>query len=132
MKMYTQGDIVHIPSQQNENANLIHRGRPAIIISRNCVSKYANFVSVVYLTTKNKNSMGSHIKLKTGGKDAIALCEQITSLPKEEVGAVMGHISQSDMLKVSVGIIWANVSEALCQAIYVTILPILHIFKKQE
>ncbi|MEE0060741.1 MAG: type II toxin-antitoxin system PemK/MazF family toxin [Acutalibacteraceae bacterium] len=114
--VYHQGEIVYIPPKEGVSKNLVNRDRPAIVISRNSIAEKANFISVVYLTSQEKNDMGSHVELFVNGQRSIALCEQITSIPKDEVGKSLGKLRKGDMFKVALGILWANVPETIYDA----------------
>ena len=71
-------------------------GRPAIIVSNDCCNKTSDVVEVVYLTTKEKNELPTHVSIicKT---PSTALCEQIHSVYKERVGSYITTCTEDEM-----------------------------------
>lgn len=119
--IYKQGDIVYVSNTSNkQNDDLMHKGRPAVIISRNSLCATSKVVTVVYLTRQQKNDMASHIRLYSVLEEGVvstALCEEPTTLSKKEIEQVMGHLNKRNMCKLTFGLLWANVPEFIFNAI---------------
>ena len=73
-KIY-RGEIYYIYETEvsgNEQAG----GRPGIIISNDVGNEHSPVVIVVYLTTREKKPLPTHVKINTADKPSTALCEQ--------------------------------------------------------
>ena len=84
--------------------------RPAIIVSNNRGNKYSEVIEVVYLTTKPKTDLPTHVPISLNGVKSTALCEQISSIAKQRIVKYMGRVTKNELtevnaaLKVSLGI----------------------------
>lgn len=54
--------------------------RPAIVVSYDTGNRYAPVVEIVYLTTKSKTKIPTHIFISSAEQPSIALCEQIVTV----------------------------------------------------
>ena len=107
-KVY-RGEIYYIHETEvsgNEQAG----GRPGIIISNDVGNEHSPVVIVVYLTTKEKKPLPTHVKINTAEKPSTALCEQIETIYKGRIGKYIGQITDTEQknldkaLAVSIGI----------------------------
>lgn len=107
-KVY-RGEIYYIHETEvsgNEQAG----GRPGIIISNNVGNEYSPVLIVVYLTTKEKKPLPTHVKINTAEKPSTALCEQIETIYKGRIWKYIGQITDTEQknldkaLAVSIGI----------------------------
>lgn len=73
-------------------------GRPAIIVSNNKCNMFSSVVEVVYLTTKPKTDLPTHVDIRTSSQPSIALCEQISSVSTDRIGDYIGTCSEQEML----------------------------------
>ena len=84
--------------------------RPGIIVSNDVGNKHAPIVEVVYLTSREKKLMPTHVRIKSSPIPSIALCEQIETVYKKRIGkylakATMDEMKQIDKaLAVSIGL----------------------------
>lgn len=104
-----RGEIYYIHETEvsgNEQAG----GRPGIIISNDVGNEHSPVVIVVYLTTREKKPLPTHVKINTAEKPSTALCEQIETVYKGRIGKYIGQITDTEQknldkaLAVSVGI----------------------------
>lgn len=85
-------------------------GRPAIIVSNDTGNKFSSVVEVVYLTTKDKKPMPTHVEITSSMLTSTALCEQIHSVSKELLTGYCGKCTEKEMkqidnaLAVSIGL----------------------------
>lgn len=107
-KIY-RGEIYYIYETEvsgNEQAG----GRPGIIISNDVGNEHSPVVIVVYLTTREKKPLPTHVKINTADKPSTALCEQIETVYKGRIGKYIGQITDMEQkcldkaLAVSIGI----------------------------
>ncbi len=65
-------------------------GRPA-------VNEYSATVEVVYLTTKKKNDLPTHVTIRSSERISTALCEQVTTVALERIGYYIGHVTDVEL-----------------------------------
>ncbi len=106
---YHRGEIFFI--NEGESSGSEQGGaRPGIIVSNDVGNKHAPIVEVVYLTSREKKLMPTHVRIKSGPIPSIALCEQIETVYKKRIGkylakATMDEMKQIDKaLAVSIGL----------------------------
>jgi len=75
-------------------------GRPAIVVSNDIGNHYASIVSVVFLTTQKKKNLPTHAAIRSSARDSIALCEQVSTIAKERLGAYIASCSNDEMQEV--------------------------------
>ena len=106
---YLKGDIFYVMKYSNVIGSEIDNGRPAVIVSNNIGNQYSEVVEVVYLTTKAKKPLPTHVPIMCK-EPSTALCEQISSISKERIGDYICTVTDEEMiaidkaLKVSLGI----------------------------
>lgn len=106
---YRRGEIFFI--NEGESSGSEQGGaRPGIIVSNDVGNKHAPIVEVVYLTSREKKLMPTHVRIKSSPIPSIALCEQIETVYKKRIGkylakATMDEMKQIDKaLAVSIGL----------------------------
>lgn len=106
---YHRGEIFFI--NEGESSGSEQGGaRPGIIVSNDIGNKHAPIVEVVYLTSREKKLMPTHVRIKSSPIPSIALCEQIETVYKKRIGkylakATMDEMKQIDKaLAVSIGL----------------------------
>lgn len=104
-----RGDIFYVYGTEATGSEQ-HGDRPAIIVGNDIGNKHSPVVEIVYLTTRQKTRLPTHIKISTALRPSTALCEQIYSVCKSRLGAHIGHVTEQEMddinkaLAISVGI----------------------------
>ena len=74
--------------------------RPAIIVSNDTGNKYAPVVEVVYLTTKRKTDIPTHVYINSAERPSIALCEQIVTVCKSRLERYIGCVTVAEMRRI--------------------------------
>lgn len=104
-----RGDIYFISGAYGTGSE--QRGeRPAIIVSNDTGNTYAPVVEVVYLTTKRKTVIPTHVYVGSSERPSIALCEQVITVCKSRLERYIGSVTVAEMrridraLSVSLGI----------------------------
>lgn len=93
-----RGEIYYIERYQSEEAGSEqHAGRPAIIVSNDRNNEFSETVEVVYLTTRPKNDLPTHVKIRSATRESVALCEQVTTVSVSRVGEYIGACTDSEM-----------------------------------
>lgn len=103
-----RGDIFYI-RKADTYGHEIESGRPAVIVSNDLCNKHSPVVEVVYLTSKEKKPMPTHVEIVCR-VPSTALCEQIASVSTERLGDFIRCCTDDEMkqidnaLMVSLGI----------------------------
>lgn len=94
-----RGDIYHVTggvavgSEQAAN-------RPAVVVSNDIGNRFAPIVEVVYLTTRKKTGLPTHVFIGSAPRPSIALCEQIVTVSKSRLQRRIGRITAEEMNKI--------------------------------
>lgn len=105
-----RGDVFYIYKFGNTVGSEQESGRPAVIVSNDENNKHSPTVEIVYLTTKPKEALPTHCKIKATSQESTVLCEQITTVAIERIGDFVGTCNTEEMkaidkaLKVSIGL----------------------------
>ena len=97
MNEIKRGDIYYINSNYKEEGSEQRAGRPAVVVSNNMCNQHSSVVEVVYLTTKPKTDIPTHIDKRSAERPSIAICEQINSVAVERFGDYIGSCSKYEM-----------------------------------
>ena len=105
-----RGEIYFIKSTYREEGSEQRADRPAVIVSNNINNEHSETVEVVYLTTKPKHDLPTHVYTRSARSPSTILCEQIFTVSKQRVDSWIGELSASEMqavdaaLAISLGI----------------------------
>jgi mRNA interferase MazF len=91
-----RGEIYYIQRRETVGSE-IAGARPAVIVSNNALNDTSPVVEVVFLTTKPKKDMPTHVAIQSTGADATALCEQVCSVSRQLVGKFCATCTQEEM-----------------------------------
>lgn len=94
---YKRGDIFFI-SKGNSYATgcEMESNRPGIIVSNDKANTFAPIVEVVYLTTREKKSLPTHVNVKAKVLST-ALCEGVYTVSKERIGEFIRTATAREM-----------------------------------
>lgn len=95
--MFYRGEVYYVLPDGNEVGSEQHSGRPAIIVSNNQNNKNAATVEIVYLTTREKRAMLTHVYISTAQLPSTAICEQIFTVDKTWLGSYSGKLTEREM-----------------------------------
>lgn len=91
-----RGDIFYVMKVDPITGSEQEQGRPAVIVSNDIGNEHANIVEVVYLTTKDKKPLPTHVEVKSNVLST-ALCEQITTVSKDRLGQFIRQCTHEEM-----------------------------------
>lgn len=95
---YHRGQIYYVyPRGYDYTGSEQGGGRPAIIVSNDVGNEYSSVVEVVFLTTREKKPLPTHVKIISSRCPSTALCEQIETVDKERIGSYINEISQAEL-----------------------------------
>lgn len=95
-----RGDIYYIdrsPYYQTTGSEQ-QPGRPAIVVSNDANNEHSETVEVVYLTTRPKKDLPTHIDIRSSAKPSVALCEQVTTVSAERIGSYVGSCTEQELV----------------------------------
>lgn len=98
--VYKRGEIYYIYQSGSEQESEQVAGRPAIIVSNNKGNEFSPVVEVVFLTTKEKSTLPTHVEILSCKRPSIALCEQINTISKSRIGKYNGECTDEEMHKI--------------------------------
>lgn len=91
-----RGDIFYIENNYHNDGATISGSRPAVVVSNNIGNKHAEFIEVVYLTSRDKKPLPTHANVICK-VPSIALCEQIHSVHKDRLGDFIRSCTAEEM-----------------------------------
>jgi len=97
--MVYRGNIYYVVGTENADSEQ-SSGRPAIVVSNNKCNAFSTVVEVVYLTTKSKTELPTHVTIKSAPKLSVALCEQVTSVSTKRLKSLVGTCSEQEMASI--------------------------------
>ena len=95
-----RGEIYFIKSTHKEVGSEQRGDRPAVIVSNNNNNNNSETVEIVYLTTRPKTDLPTHVFTRSALSPSTILCEQIFTVSKARVDGWIGELSESEMLSV--------------------------------
>ena len=103
-KVVKRGDIfwANLGSvDKNTPTSIQLNRRPVVVVSNNQINKYSPVVTVVPLTTKQRNEyLPTHISIRCV-QDSICLAEQIRVVDKTVLGWYIGRAFKKDMKRLN-------------------------------
>lgn len=96
---YKRGEIYYVERSTNSQTVGSEQiaGRPAIIVSNEKNNEFSPTLEVVYLTTKQKTNLPTHVDIRSAKKNSIALCEQVNTISTQRIGDYIGTCSDYEM-----------------------------------
>lgn len=105
VKEVRRGDIFYIANSKCYATNpSVEAGRPGIIVSCDELNEHSPSVEVVYLTTKDKKPMATHVPILCK-INSTALCETIYTVSKDRLGDYVRTCSDKEMAEIDKGML---------------------------
>ena len=98
MEIY-RGDIFYVEKSGSYIGSEQEEGRSAIIVSNNACNEHSGNVTVVYLTTKEKKWLPTHVSVWCIQRST-ALCECVNTISKERLGEYIRACTDAEMAAV--------------------------------
>ena len=93
-----RGQIYYVRSNyREEGSEQRGGGRPAVIVSNDKNNANSNTVEVVYMTTKPKTDLPTHVYIESALRPSTLLCEQISTVSEERIGEWIGELTESEV-----------------------------------
>jgi mRNA interferase MazF len=96
-----RGDIYYVSTTYVTGSEQ-QGGRPAIVVSNEQCNKFSPTVSVVYLTSREKTDLPTHIDFSDSNCSVYGtiLCETISTISKARLGTYVDKVSNDIMQKI--------------------------------
>lgn len=110
-----RGEIYFIKSTYREEGSEQRGDRPAVIVSNDLNNEHSDVVEVVYMTTKPKTDLPTHVFTRSALSPSTVLCEQVHSISTRRIGTWIGKLTKSELaavdtaLAISLGINFGRV-----------------------
>lgn len=95
-----RGEIYFIKSTYREEGSEQRADRPAVIVSNNACNESSDVVEVVYMTTRPKTDLPTHVFTRSALSPSTILCEQVQSVGKHRVGTMIGTLTEQELAAV--------------------------------
>lgn len=99
-----RGEIYFITSTQREEGSEQRADRPAVIVSNNECNAHSEVVEIVYLTTKPKNDLPTHVFTRSALYPSTILCEQVHSISTGRIGTHVGTLTDEELKNVDIAL----------------------------
>lgn len=76
------------------------KGRPVIIVSNDMNNEHSETLEVVFLTTAPKKDLPTHVEITSSERKSVALCEQVQTISKKELGHYISTCTDEEMVLV--------------------------------
>lgn len=93
---YYRGQIYYVYPAETVGSEQ-EGGRPAIIVSNDVGNEFSRVVEVVYLTTREKKPLPTHVRINSTSRQSTALCEQIETIDKGRIGKYINEVSEGEL-----------------------------------
>ena len=97
---YINNDAVRIGSE-------IRKTRPAVIVSADFLNRYSGDLIGVFLTTRPKKEMDTHVTIRSIGRESVALCGQPTTISINRIQRYIGRVTESEMQQIEKALLCA-------------------------
>ena len=99
-----RGQIYYVRSNYREEGSEQRGGRPAVIVSNDKNNAKSNTVEVVYMTTKPKTDLPTHVYIESALRPSTLLCEQISTVSEERIGEWIGELTDDEVKELDVAL----------------------------
>lgn len=95
-----RGEIYFIKSTYREEGSEQRADRPAVIVSNDANNENSEVVEIVYMTTRPKNDLPTHVFTRSALAPSTILCEQVHSVSVQRVSTKIGTLTEQELAAV--------------------------------
>lgn len=99
-KTYRRGDVFWWYCPDHNRVHIQEGSRPCVIVSNDLCNESSGVVTIVPFTTKVKKPYPQQVPVVFEGSISIALADQLTSVPKAELGHKIGRLTSWQMKQI--------------------------------
>lgn len=100
-----RGEIYYI-TRPGTGSEIRAQGHPAVVVSRQYFARTSPVQQVVFLTTRDKPNLETHVQIMSTGIPSTAICEQVNSVAVERFGDRCGICTPEEMESIDAAIAW--------------------------
>ena len=115
-RLIRRGEIFYIDRYEGQFGSEQHSGRPGVIVSNDANNETSPTVEVVYMTTRPKKQIPTHVKIYSTGRESTVLCEQVTTVSVDRLGTYIGRCTNEEMEKIGDAIVISLSLKDCCKA----------------
>ena len=102
-----RGQIYYINNDAGRIGSEIRKTRPAVIVSADFLNRYSGDLIGVFLTTRPKKEMDTHVTIRSIGRESVALCGQPTTISINRIQRYIGRVTESEMQQIEKALLCA-------------------------
>lgn len=102
-----RGQIYYINNDTGRIGSEIRKTRPAVIVSADFLNRHSGDLIGVFLTTKPKKEMDTHVTIRSIRRESVALCEQPTTISINRIQRYIGRVTESEMQQIEKALLCA-------------------------
>lgn len=103
-RQMVRGEIYYVEGNNDVVGSEQQGDRPAIIVSNNTGNSYSRIKEVVFLTTKPKRILPTHVTINSSVQYSTAICEQITTVSDKMIKQYIGKCTDAEMKDIDTAI----------------------------
>lgn len=103
-RQMVRGEIYYVEGNNDVVGSEQQGDRPAIIVSNNTGNSYSRIKEVVFLTTKPKRILPTHVTINSSAQYSTAICEQITTVSDKRIKQYIGKCTDAEMKDIDTAI----------------------------
>lgn len=103
-RQMVRGEIYYVEGNNDVVGSEQQGDRPAIIVSNNTGNSYSRIKEVVFLTTKQKRVLPTHVTINSSVEYSTAICEQITTVSDKRIKQYIGKCTDAEMRDIDTAI----------------------------
>lgn len=102
-----RGQIYYINNDTGRIGSEIRKTRPAVIVSADFLNRHSGDLIGVFLTTKPKKGMDTHVTIRSIRRESVALCEQPTTISINRLQRYIGKVTENEMQQIEKALLCA-------------------------
>jgi mRNA interferase MazF len=99
-----RGDIFFVAGSKYVTGSEPMGSRPAVIVSNDKGNKFSPNVEVVFLTSRDKKPMPTHVRVACN-VPSIAMCENVQTVSKERLGTFVKRCTEEEMKSIDTALL---------------------------
>lgn len=102
-----RGQIYYINNDTGRIGSEIRKTRTAVIVSADFLNRHSGDLIGVFLTTKPKKGMDTHVTIRSIRRESVALCEQPTTISINRLQRYIGKVTENEMQQIEKALLCA-------------------------
>lgn len=95
-----RGEIWWVKDFPTLKSSIQRPNRPAVVVSNDKCNQFSPVITIVYITLGIKKDLPTHYEINNKDAHGTVMCEQITSIPKNQLSNKLGNCTEEDMTEI--------------------------------